>query len=60
MKNYQNIRIKAKGILPLAFAFVAINLKAQYNLVPNPSFETYTVCPYNPLAPPLGIFLPTM
>jgi hypothetical protein len=33
----------------LIFLFVwAVSLKAQVNLVPNPSFEEYTFCPYNP------------
>ena len=38
----------------VCFAIFCINFKisAQQNLVPNPSFEIYKVCPNNPLDPP--------
>jgi hypothetical protein len=61
MMYFSNKFAKAKRFYLLAFAFILVFMgKAQYNLVPNYSFEDYVICPYFSIgsdnaAPPLGI-----
>ncbi|MFY7965090.1 MAG: hypothetical protein ACOVO1_09355, partial [Chitinophagaceae bacterium] len=61
MKNLVNSKIMIKRLCLLIIIFFG-NFNyclAQTNLVPNPSFEEYTTCPYSAMNPPLFWYSPS-
>ena len=51
LPSFNAVNTKRLTLLVFTF-FTSLSLFAQYNLVPNPSFENYIVCPNDPLDPP--------